>query len=135
MKIVKRFFFLFVMSILAACSFENVLGNTDFSVLIDVSKFVKSQDKISKAASESENNNTIEVALYQIENNSITNESEIDQIENSAKKVTSKKISFSSSQSQVNIRLDNIPVGIKAIVIVKLTVGGGYLAFRKKWHI
>gem|GEM_PF-501944 len=108
------------MSILAACSFENVLGNTDFSVLIDVSKFVKSQDKISKAASESVNNNTIEVALYQIENNLITNESGIDQIENSTKKVTSKKISFSSSQSQVNIRLDNIPVGIKAIVIVKL---------------
>lgn len=123
MKIVKRFFFLSVMSILAACSFENVLGNTDFSVLIDVSKFVKSQDKISKAASESENNNTIEVALYQIENNSITNESGIDQIENSAKKVTSKKISFSSSQSQVNIRLDNIPVGIKAIVIVNLRMG------------
>lgn len=122
MKIVKRFFFLSVMSILAACSFENVLGNTDFSVLIDVSKFVKSQDKISKAASESVNNNTIEVALYQIENNLITNESEIDQIENSAKKVTSKKISFSSSQSQVNIRLDNIPVGIKAIVIVKLSM-------------
>lgn len=124
MKIVKRFFFLSVMSILAACSFENVLGNTDFSVLIDVSKFVKSQDKISKAASESENNNTIEVALYQIENNSITNESEIEQIENSAKKVTSKKISFSSSQSQVNIRLDNIPVGIKAIVIVNLELEG-----------
>ena len=122
MKIVKRFFFLSVMSILAACSFENVLGNTDFSVLIDVSKFVKSQDKISKAASESENNNTIEVALYQIENNLITNESGIDQIENSAKKVTSKKISFSSSQSQVNIRLDNIPVGIKAVVTVKLRV-------------
>lgn len=120
MKFVKRFFFLSVMSILAACSFENVLGNTDFSVLIDVSKFVKGQDKISKAISESENNNTIEVALYQIENNLITNESEIDQIENSAKKVTSKKISFSSSQSQVNIRLDNIPVGIKAIVTVKL---------------
>ncbi len=120
MKIVKRFFFLSVMSILAACSFENVLGNTDFSVLIDVSKFVKSQDKISKAASESVNNNTIEVALYQIENNLITNESGIDQIENSAKKVTSKKISFSSSQSQVNIRLDNIPVGIKAVVTVKL---------------
>jgi len=120
MKFVKRFFFLSVMSILAACSFENVLGNTDFSVLIDVSKFVKSQDKISKAASESVNNNTIEVALYQIENNLITNESGIDQIENSTKKVTSKKISFSSSQSQVNIRLDNIPVGIKAIVIVKL---------------
>lgn len=122
MKIVKRFFFLSVMSILAACSFENVLGNTDFSVLIDVSKFVKSQDKISKAASESENNNTIEVALYQIENNLITNESGIDQIENSAKKVTSKKISFSSSQSQVNIRLDNIPVGIKAVVTVWLRV-------------
>lgn len=122
MKFVKRFFFLSVMSILAACSFENVLGNTDFSVLIDVSKFVKSQDKISKAASESVNNNTIEVALYQIENNSITNESGIDQIENSAKKVTSKKISFSSSQSQVNIRLDNIPVGIKAIVTVKLSI-------------
>lgn len=122
MKIVKRFFFLSVMSILAACSFENVLGNTDFSVLIDVSKFVKSQDKISKAASESENNNTIEVALYQIENNLITNESGIDQIENSAKKVTSKKISFSFSQSQVNIRLDNIPVGIKAIVTVNLRV-------------
>lgn len=112
------------MSILAACSFENVLGNTDFSVLIDVSKFVKSQDKISKAASESVNNNTIEVALYQIENNSITNESGIDQIENSAKKVTSKKISFSSSQSQVNIRLDNIPVGIKAVVIVNLELEG-----------
>lgn len=123
MKFVKRFFFLSVMSILAACSFENVLGNTDFSVLIDVSKFVKSQDKISKAASESENNNTIEVALYQIENNSITNESGIDQIENSAKKVTSKKISFSSSQSQVNIRLDNIPVGIKAVVTVNLRMG------------
>ena len=125
MKFVKRFFFLSVMSILAACSFENVLGNTDFSVLIDVSKFVKGQDKISKAASESVNNNTIEVALYQIENNLITNESEIDQIENSAKKVTSKKISFSSSQSQVNIRLDNIPVGIKAIVIVNLELEGG----------
>lgn len=125
MKFVKRFFFLSVMSILAACSFENVLGNTDFSVLIDVSKFVKSQDKISKAASESVNNNSIEVVLYQIENNLITNESEIEQIENSAKKVTSKKISFSSSQSQVNIRLDNIPVGIKAVVIVNLTVGGG----------
>lgn len=125
MKFVKRFFFLSVMSILAACSFENVLGNTDFSVLIDVSKFVKSQDKISKAASESENNNTIEVVLYQIENNLITNESEIGQIENSAKKLTSKKISFSSSQSQVNIRLDNIPVGIKAVVIINLTVGGG----------
>lgn len=125
MKFVKRFFFLSVMSILAACSFENVLGNTDFSVFIDVSKFVKSQDKISKAASESVNNNTIEVALYQIENNLITNESGIDQIENSAKKVTSKKISFSSSQSQVNIRLDNIPVGIKAVVIVNLTVWGG----------
>lgn len=124
MKFVKRFFFLSVMSILAACSFENVLGNTDFSVLIDVSKFVKSQDKISKAASESVNNNTIEVALYQIENNSITNESGIDQIENSAKKVTSKKISFSSSQSQVNIRLDNIPVGIKAVVIVNLELEG-----------
>lgn len=122
MKFVKRFFFLSVMSILAACSFENVLGNTDFSVLIDVSKFVKSQDKISKAASESENNNTIEVALYQVENNLITNESGIDQIENSAKKVTSKKISFSSSQSQVNIRLDNIPVGIKAVVTVWLRV-------------
>lgn len=122
MKIVKRFFFLSVMSILAACSFENVLGNTDFSVLIDVSKFVKSQDKISKAASESVNNNTIEVVLYQIENTLITNESGIDQIENSAKKVTSKKISFSSSQSQVNIRLDNIPVGIKAVVTVKLRV-------------
>lgn len=94
MKIVKRFFFLSVMSILAACSFENVLGNTDFSVLIDVSKFVKSQDKISKAASESENNNTIEVALYQIENNSITNESGIDQIENSAKKSNFKKNFF-----------------------------------------
>lgn len=131
MKIVKRFFFLSVMSILAACSFENVLGNTDFSVLIDVSKFVKSQDKISKAASESVNNNTIEVVLYQIENNLITNESGIDQIENSAKKVTSKKISFSSSQSQVNIRLDNIPVGIKAVVIVKLTVGGGTSLFGK----
>lgn len=125
MKFVKRFFFLSVMSILAACSFENVLGNTDFSVLIDVSKFVKSQDKISKAASESVNNNSIEVVLYQIENNLITNESEIEQIENSTKKVTSKKISFSSSQSQVNIRLDNIPVGIKAVVIVNLTVGGG----------
>lgn len=124
MKIVKRFFFLSVMSILAACSFENVLGNTDFSVLIDVSKFVKSQDKISKAASESVNNNTIEVVLYQIENNLITNESGIDQIENSAKKVTSKKISFSSSQSQVNIRLDNIPVGIKAVVIVNLELEG-----------
>lgn len=124
MKFVKRFFFLSVMSILAACSFENVLGNTDFSVLIDVSKFVKSQDKISKAASESENNNTIEVALYQIENNLITNESGIEQIENTAKKVTSKKISFSSSQSQVNIRLDNIPVGIKAIVIVNLELEG-----------
>lgn len=124
MKFVKRFFFLSVMSILAACSFENVLGNTDFSVLIDVSKFVKSQDKISKAASESENNNTIEVALYQIENNLITNESGIGQIENSAKKVTSKKISFSSSQSQVNIRLDNIPVGIKAVVIVNLELEG-----------
>ena len=123
MKFVKRFFFLSVMSILAACSFENVLGNTDFSVLIDVSKFVKSQDKISKAASESENNK-IEVALYQIENNLITNESEIEQIENSAKKVTSKKISFSSSQSQVNIRLDNIPVGIKAIVTVNLELEG-----------
>lgn len=86
MKFVKRFFFLSVMSILVACSFENVLGNTDFSVLIDVSKFVKSQDKISKAASESVNNNTIEVALYQIENTLITNESGIDQIENSAKK-------------------------------------------------
>lgn len=120
MKFVKRFFFLSVMSILAACSFENVLGNTDFSVLIDVSKFVKSQDKISKAVSESENNNTIEVALYQIENNLITNESGIDQIENSAKKCNFKKISFSSSQSQVNIRLDNIPVGIKAVVTVKL---------------
>ena len=119
MKFVKRFFFLSVMSILAACSFENVLGNTDFSVLIDVSKFVKSQDKISKAASESVNNK-IEVALYQIENNLITNESGIEQIENTAKKVTSKKISFSSSQSQVNIRLDNIPVGIKAVVIVNL---------------
>lgn len=124
MKIVKRFFFLSVMSILAACSFENVLGNTDFSVLIDVSKFVKSQDKISKAASESVNNNTIEVVLYKIENNLITNESGIDQIENSAKKVTSKKISFSSSQSQVNIRLDNIPVGIKAVVIVNLELEG-----------
>lgn len=123
MKFVKRFFFLSVMSILAACSFENVLGNTDFSVLIDVSKFVKRQDKISKAASESLNN-TIEVALYQIENNSITNESEIHQIENAAKKVTSKKISFSASQSQVNIRLDNIPVGIKAIVIVNLELEG-----------
>lgn len=122
MKFVKRFFFLSVMSILAACSFENVLENTDFSVLIDVSKFVKGQDKISKAASESENNNTIEVALYKIENNLITNESEIGQIENSAKKVTSKKISFSSSQSQVNIRLDNIPVGIKAVVVVKLSI-------------
>lgn len=131
MKFIKRFFFLSVMSILAACSFENVLGNTDFSVLIDVSKFVKSQDKISKAASESVNNNTIEVALYQIENNLITNESGIDQIENSAKKVTSKKISFSSSQSQVNIRLDNIPVGIKAVVIVNLTVGGGTPLFGK----
>lgn len=125
MKFVKRFFFLSVMSILVACSFENVLGNTDFSVLIDVSKFVKSQDKISKAASESVNNNTIEVALYQIENTLITNESGIDQIENSAKKVTSKKISFSSSQSQVNIRLDNIPVGIKAIVIVNLELEDG----------
>lgn len=120
MKFVKRFFFLSVMSILAACSFENVLGNTDFSVLIDVSKFVKGQDKISKAISESENNNTIEVALYQIENNLITNESRIEQIENSAKKVISKKFSFLSSQSQVNIRLDNIPVGIKAVVIVNL---------------
>lgn len=131
MKFVKRFFFLSVMSILAACSFENVLGNTDFSVLIDVSKFVKSQDKISKAASESENNNTIEVALYQVENNLITNESGIDQIEKSTKKVTSKKISFSSSQSEVNIRLDNIPVGIKAIVTVNLTVGGGTSLFGK----
>lgn len=121
MKFVKRFFFLSVMSILAACSFENVLGNTDFSVLIDVPKFVKSQDKISKAASESVNNK-IEVALYQIENNLITNESRIEQIENSAKKVTSKKFSFLSSQSQVNVRLDNISVGIKAVVIVKLSI-------------
>lgn len=124
MKFVKRFFFLSVMSILAACSFENVLGNTDFSVLIDVSKFVKGQDKISKAASESENNNTIEVALYQIENNLITNESRIEQIENSAKKVISKKFSFLSSQSQVNVRLDNISVGIKAVVIVNLELEG-----------